>query len=138
MNVTTYEGLDHLNNVGLRQATQISQWYLMLFESNYQPTSADKMATFLLNATEVTDTETPSRPQISFDESTNGLISNASSPVDITLTAAKTIYGYAIVSSPTKGSSSGVLLAAGKFDTPKPRSSGEVITIIAGLDDLCS
>lgn len=136
--ITTYEGLDYLNNAGLRGGTPITQWYVILFEADYTPTKSDKMSTFLASATEITAVEGATRVPINFDASVNGTISNDSSPVEIVLTEAKTARGIAIVSAPAKGASTGILLAAGRFTSPKQRDIGEAISVIAGLTDLCS
>lgn len=136
--ITTYEGLDYLNNAGLRGGTPITQWYVILFESDYTPTKADKMSTFLASATEITAVEGATRVPINFDASVNGVIDNGGAPAELVLTAAKTARGIAIVSAPAKGATTGVLLAAGRFTSPKQRDIGEAISVIAGLNDTCS
>lgn len=129
----TIEGYNYLLNVGLKQAAQVSQWYLLIFEGNYQTSPLDVMATFPTLAVECTAYDSVQRLPLITGSASGATLSNADNMAEYLMTLDKTIYGAAISSSPTKGSTAGILLASGRFSSPRVREAGEILRLTAGL-----
>lgn len=129
----TYEGADYLARAGLKGGAAVSQWFLMLYESDYTPHRGEKMSTFLTTVTECVAYAGGTRPEIVFGDPLAGEIDNAGDAIDFVMTADKTVYGAAIVSSPVKGSNAGILLAVGRLGSPKMREVGELLRLSAGI-----
>lgn len=131
--IITFEGFNYLLNTGVKGSAQVTQWYLMLFEGNYTPTPLDVMATLPPLAIECTAYDGVQRLPFTAGTVSNAVLDNAAAVAEYTMTANKTIYGAGIVSSPTKGSTAGILLAVGRFSSPKVREAGEILRLTAGL-----
>ena len=135
--VITIQGFNHLLDVGLRNATQVDTWYILLFENEYTPTQADVMATFPSLAGELTQYVAPFRPELVLPTApAGGVVSNAASVAEITFTGftgTKQVRGAAIVSAAAKGATAGILMAAAQFPSPKPVTSGDVLRVTGGL-----
>ena len=117
----TNEGVNHLLNVGFNGATQVTNWYVNLFSNNYTPLITDTAASFPLPAGEVTTQISEGARQAYVEApSTAKSISNAANKAVFTAASAFTAYGAELTSVSTKGSTSGILFAAGKFPTAKP------------------
>lgn len=118
-NLVTNEGLNHILNVEFNGATQITSWFLGLFEGNYTPTSGLTAATVASTATETTAYASATRPAYSPASSTAQSVTNSASRASFVFTGAKTIYGAFLVSASTKSGTSGTLFAAARFGTSK-------------------
>ena len=126
----TNEGLNHLFNVGFGGASQVNPWYVNLFSSNYTPLSADTAATFPASAGEVTTQITEGSRQAFVEApSTAKVITNAANKAVFTAASSFTAYGAMLASVSTKGSTSGILFAAGKFPIAKPLEAGDQLVV---------
>lgn len=132
-NLVPLEGLVHILGVTLKGVTQVTQWYLLIYEGNYVPISGDTGATFPGSATESTAYAESTRQAFVTGSTAGGTCDNTASPAQFTMNADKTIYGGAIVSAAAKGNTTDVLLSAVKFSTPKVLSNGTVLKVTAGL-----
>ena len=83
-NLVVNQGLNHLLNVGFNAATQVSTWYVALFEGNYTPVAGDTAATFPGSATECTAYNEATR--VTYNEATSSAqsITNAASVATFT------------------------------------------------------
>lgn len=118
-NLVTNEGLDHILNTVFTGSLQVSTWFLGLFEGNYTPVAGITAATITAASTEsIAYDETTRRP---YDEAaaSGQSITNAASKATFTMNASKTIYGAFLVSNSTKSATSGVLMSAARFGSPK-------------------
>lgn len=132
-NIMPVEGINHVLEVALRNATQTSTWYLLLFENDYAPQPTDKMATFPALAGEVVTYTDATRQPIVFSPAVGGQCGNVDNRNMVEFTATKTIKGGALCSSPSKGTSGGILLSAVQFTSPKFVDLGAILRVTAGI-----
>lgn len=118
-NLVVNEGLNHLLNVAFNGATQVSPWYLGLFEGNYTPVAGVTAATIASASTECTAYASGTRPEYVEAASTAQLTTNAANRASFVFTSSKTIYGAFVISNSTKGGTAGTLFAAARFGTAK-------------------
>lgn len=133
-NLMPNEGLSHMLGVTLKGATQILSWHVGIYEGNYTPVAGDTAAAFPASATESSAYAEATRPVLTLGVVTAGAADNSASRAEFTANATKTFYGGFVSSSAAKGSTSGVLLSAVRFASPKNLSSGEVLRVTAGFN----
>jgi hypothetical protein len=132
-NLMPVEGLNHLLGVALKSSAQVATWYVGLYEGNYTPVPGDTAAGFPTSATETTAYDETTRQVLTLGAVLSGAVDNSANRAQFTLNATKTIYGGFISSSSAKSSTSGVLLSAVKFSSPKSLESGEILRLTAGF-----
>lgn len=132
-NLMPIQGLNHMLSVTLKGAVQVGTWYLGLYEGNYTPSPGDLASSFPASATETTAYTGAARPALTLGAVTSGTVDNAALRAEFTMNANKTIYGGFISSASAKGGTSGVLLSAVKFSSPKSLESGELMRLTAGF-----
>lgn len=132
-NLIPLEGLNHVMNVLLKAATQVPTWYIALYEGNYTPDTNTTAATFPAAATECTAYTPTSRVEFVEGTVAAGAADNSASRAEFTFTAAKTIYGGVITSAAAKGATTGVLISAVRFASPKVLDVGSTLRVTAGL-----
>lgn len=118
-NLVVNEGLDHILNTVFHGGTQVGTWYLGLFEGNYTPIATNTAATIAGAATESTAYNESQRQEYKEGAASAQSITNSADKATFTMNANKTIYGAFLISNATKGATSGILLAAARFATPK-------------------
>ncbi len=124
-NLVTNEGLNHANDVLLHGTTQVTTWYIGIFEGNYTPVATVTAATITAASTECTAYASSTRPEYVEAASSSQVTTNAANRASFVFNATKTIYGGFVVSSSTKSGTGGVLLAAIRFATAKNVESGD-------------
>jgi hypothetical protein len=132
-NLMPTEGLNHLISVGVKGGTQIGTWYIGLFEGNYTPLATDTAAAFPAAATECTAYDETTREEFVDGAAAAGAVNNSASKAEFTLNASKTLYGAFMASAPAKGATTGVLLSAARFASPKAGEAGDIIRVTGGL-----
>jgi hypothetical protein len=136
-NLVTTEGFNHILDVVLHDASKISTWYFAMFTGNVTPLVTWTAANFTANATELTsNTEGYSESvRQTFVESaaSAGAINNTASKAAFTIATATSVIvrGAALVSSNTKGGTTGTLYSAADFSAPGDRSvvNGDTLTV---------
>lgn len=128
-NLITNEGLDSILNVSLRAATQITAWYIGIFEANYTPVATVTAATITAASTESTAYAEATRPVFTSPLSTARSLTNTASKATFTINATKTVYGAFLVSSSAKSGTTGVLMAASKNAVARAVVSGDILTV---------
>lgn len=128
-NLVVNEGLNALNDIMFFGATQITQWYLGLFEANYTPVSTVTAATIASASTESTAYTSATRPNYTPAASSSQVTTNSASRGDFVFNATKTIYGAFLISNNTKGGTAGKLFAAAQFSTSKSVVSGDELLL---------
>lgn len=123
------EGRNYILDAAVHNGAKISNWYVMLFEGDYTPQDSDTAANIGSRATEITAYSEATRPEFIENAPDNGKVDNQGSLAQFTMTAAKTIRGYALVSSAGKGTGTGKLLAIQKLATPKSYGIGDVVKV---------
>lgn len=128
-NLCVDEGLNSLLGVYFHADTQISAWYMGLFEANYTPVAGLTAATVAANSTETTAYNETTRRQFNPAAASAKAITNSASVGTFTFNATKTIYGAFLISDNTKGGTSGVLFSAAKFSAAKSVVNGDQLLL---------
>ena len=118
-NLLTTEGINHLLAVGVAGGSQVGTWYIGIFSGNITITDTLTAATFTSTTTELT-TQYSEATRVAFVESTPASKStnNIANPAVFTSAVDNVnIWGVGLLSSSTKGATSGVLLSAAKYST---------------------
>lgn len=118
-NLVVNEGLNHILNVEFNGLTQVTTWYLGIFEGNYTPVSSVTAATIASASTECTAYTASTRPAYVEATSTAQSVTNSASRASFVFNATKTIYGAFLVSTNTKSGTSGALFSAARFGSAK-------------------
>lgn len=118
-NLVVNEGLNHILDAVLAGATQVSTWYVGLFEGNYTPTAGLTAATVTATATESTAYDEATRVAYVEAAASGQSITNSANRATFTINATKTIYGVFLVSAAAKSATTGTLLAASRFAAAK-------------------
>ncbi len=141
-NLITNEGLDHILNTVLHADTQITTWYVAIFEDNHTPAAGDTYAT--PGYTESTAYTESTRPEYEEAAASSQSVTNSANKATFSINAAKTIYGASLVgggSAPsTKGDTAGggTLLCAAKFSSSKSVENGDTLNVtytVSAADD---
>lgn len=118
-NLVTNEGLDHVLSVLLAGGTQVSPWYVGLFEGNYTPVAGDTAATFVASSTESTAYDEAARQAYVEAAPSSQSVTNSSNKATFTMNATKTIYGAFLASASAKSATTGTLLSASRFSSSR-------------------
>ena len=133
-NLIPIEGINYLINAGIKGASQLSSWFVGLYEGNYDPVPGDTAATFPAAATELTAYSEAARPALTLGAVALGAVDNQASRAEFTgTTNGKLVYGGFVSSASAKGSGSGVLLSAVRFTSPKSLDAGTILRVTAGF-----
>lgn len=132
-NLIPTEGLNHILSIVLKAGTQQTNWYVALFEGNYTPVLGDTAANFAANATECTAYDSATRPAWTGGSVSGGAVSNTASKAEFVMSADKTVYGAALLSSSTKSGTSGVLLSNVRFSTAKVLETDDTLDVAVGI-----
>jgi hypothetical protein len=132
-NLMPVEGLNHILSTVIGGGTQVGTWYVGIFEGNYTPLLTDTAATFPALATECTAYDETTRREFVDGAVAGGAVNNSASRAEFTSNADKTIYGGFIASASGKGATTGTLLSAVRFASPKSFPDEAVLRITAGL-----
>lgn len=126
------QGLNHMLGVTLKQETQVPQWYVGLFEGDYTPTPDVTAQTLPGLATECTAYTQTARVPLVTGAVAAGAVSNANNLAEFNFSSSRTVRGAFIVSTPTKGATTGVLLAVVRFPSPRVMAADSVLRVFAG------
>lgn len=118
-NIIPTEGLNHLLDVLVHGSTQISPWYIALFEGNVTPAANLTGATFASTCTETTAYNETARVPYNEGAAAAGATDNGANRAVFTMNATKTIYGGAMLSTSPKSDATGLILAASKFSASR-------------------
>jgi hypothetical protein len=118
-NLVTNEGLNSVLGVYFHGDTQITTWYIGLFEGNYTPVATVTAATITSAATESTAYDEATRVEYNEAAAASQSITNSANKATFTINATKTIYGAFLVSASAKSATTGVLLSAARFGSSK-------------------
>jgi len=118
-NLVVNEGLNSLLGIMFHGDTQITTWYLGLFEGNYTPVAGLTAATVTANSTECTAYDEATRQAYDEAAAASQSITNSASRATFTFNATKTIYGAFLVSASAKSATTGTLFSAARFSSSK-------------------
>ena len=132
-NLIPTEGLNYIIGTSAAAVAQITAWYLGIYEGNYTPVAGDTMSTFPGSSTESTAYTEATRVAWTAGTVSAGAVSNSASAATFTINATKTIYGAFMSSVSTKSATTGTLLSAVLFASPKAVVSGDILNITSTL-----
>lgn len=133
-NVMPEEGRNHVLDVALNGATQVLSWYLLPFGNAYTPQDTDTAATFPALAGELTGYAGATRIEINTATASGGVVDNAANRAEFDFTTDTTVRGMALISTPTKGAASGILLSAVLLASPKTPGPDFIMRVLAIID----
>jgi hypothetical protein len=119
----------------LGATSKISTWYLAVFSAAVTPIASWTAANFSSNAAEITSSSegysNATRPAWTPGSVSAGVIGNLSSKAVFTIycTTSINISGAALLSSNTKGGTSGTLVSASRFGTARTVNSGDAFEL---------
>ena len=126
-------GIDFLIQSPFGAVAAIPNFYCTLFRNNVLPDAAMTAADLPTVLGEFTEYSEATRPEWARVYDGAGTWDNSASKAIYTPTAERTVYGSAIVSTPVKGSNTGLLLSVVRFSTAKPLSIGQEAKHVCGL-----
>jgi hypothetical protein len=118
-NLVVNEGLNSLLDIYFHGATQITTWYVGVFEANYTPVATVTAATITSAATESTAYDETTRVEYNEAAASAQSITNSANKATFTFNATKTIYGAFLVSASAKSATTGTLFSAAAFSSAK-------------------
>ena len=132
-NLIPTAGLNYMLGTALTGVTQLSAWYIALFEGNYTPVAGVTAATFPADATESTAYTEATRPVWTPGSISAGSVSNTASKAVFTINATKTIYGIGQTSVSTKSATTGTLISCARFAAAKAVVATDVLNVTSTL-----
>lgn len=116
-NLVVNEGLNHLLNVALNNATQTATWYVGLYKTAVAPAAGWTAATIHSNATKADEFDETTLPEYVEAASTAQSITNSAAKATFTMNATVTINGAYLKSNNVKlvTDTTGILFCASQF-----------------------
>ena len=136
-NVCTDEGLDHMLDSTFDSATQITAWYVEIFEDDVTPDGDTTYAVPVYTPSDAYDEAT--RPAYVAAAAASQVTTNAASKAVFTIDATKTIYGAALVGGGSDGDTpkdvagGGTLFSASKFTAAKAVVDDDVLNVTIAI-----
>lgn len=136
-NTVTDEGLDALLDIMFHAATQLTTWYVLLFESDTTPDGDTTYATPVF--TESTAYDEANRVQFEEAAASGQSMTNSANKATFTISDTKTIYGAALVAGGTDADTKddqaggGTMYCASKFAASKSVVDDDVINVTITL-----
>lgn len=135
-NLIPDEGINHILDVAVNGATQITTWFFGLYSGAVTPAANWTAATWVATATEITSnttgySETTRQAWVgtaAASDATSNLASKAVFTI-ILPSSTLTVNGCAMVSSDVKGGTTGKLISASRFATTRNLSSGDLFNL---------
>ncbi len=138
-NVLTDQGLNHVLNAVFHGGTQITQWYMVLFNNDFTPLVTNTYA--IPGYTESTGYSEPTRPPWVEGPASDGIITNTLNRSEFTMSVAETVYGLALVGggygpsikndkdelAPVDATNLGVLFCASKFPSSQALDAFDIV-----------
>lgn len=134
-NLIPTEGLAHILNVALGNTPKPASYHLALFSAAAQPAANWTAATFATQASEIVSmTEgysSATRPTWTPANTTTNSIDNMTSVAKVTMRTASslTVQGAAMLTSSAKGGTTGALISASKYASPRVFQDGDTYEI---------
>lgn len=130
-NILPDVSITYLMGTGYTGQSQLTDFYIGLYEDAYTPVVGDDMTSLLGATTEASDYTGGVRLDLT-GILANGVFSNIASPAEFEFTADKTVRGGFIANSSVIGNVSGVLQSAVEFPTAQVLETGFILRVTAG------
>lgn len=128
-NLVVNQGLNALLDIMFAGSTQVTTWYLGVFEGNYTPVASVTAATITSASTESTAYASATRPAYVEAAASSQSITNSANRASFVFNASKTIYGAFLISDNTKSGTSGTLFSAARFSSSKAVENGDELLL---------
>lgn len=129
-NLIVTEGRNYLLSAALKGGAAISTWYVALFSGDVTPQATWTASNFASQATEFQNYSEATRPAWEAGSVSSGVLDNYSEKATFTISEdTQTVRGAAVISTASKGGTSGTLLGAAKFTNAKSLDSDETLDI---------
>lgn len=131
-NIVVDQGLLHILGMIGNKDTIITNRYIGLFSGAYVPVPEDTAATFPGDATEFTGYSETTRQLWDLSAivgSPTGPLTNVDNKAEFTISSDATITGVFLTSAAAKSATTGVLLSAIEFDTPRNVLIGDILIV---------
>jgi hypothetical protein len=134
-NLIPAEGIAYILGASLGATSKITTWYLAVFSGNVNPASTWTAANFAAQATEITSTtegySNTTRPAWTAGAVTAGVIGNLASKAvfNIVCTTSVNIAGAGLLSTNTRGGTTGTLASASRFATVRQVYTGDAFEL---------
>lgn len=128
-NLVVDEGLTHILDILFKSGTQITAWYLGIFEANYTPAADDTAANIAVRSTESTAYNEATRETFVSGAIASNAVDNTASRATFTINATKTMYGVFLASTSAKSGTLGTLLSVASFTTARAVISGDELLV---------
>lgn len=134
-NLVVTEGMNHMLDVVLHGTTAVGTWYFGLYSGNYTPVATLTAATFTSATTEITSTtegySESTRQAFVEAAAASGSTNNTASKAAFTIATASSVsvWGAGLLSSSTRGGTSGTLLSAAKFSAVRTLYDTDVFNL---------
>lgn len=132
-NIIPTLGLNYILGTALTGVSQFTAWYLGLYDNNYTPLAADTITSFIAGAGENEAYTGTARQTITFPAISGGTVSTDASPNTFAFTSSQTIRGAFIATTAAWGGTTGLLISAVLFPSPKTLASGETLRVPVGF-----
>lgn len=130
-NLIPQEGCDFYQALMFKGAGQVTTWYIGIYEGNYTPVSGIKAVDIAATASESTAYTPTTRVEFNEGAVAAGSVDNSANRAEFAMTLNKTIYGGFIGSAQARGATTGVLISAVRFASPKVLSAGDTLRVTA-------
>lgn len=133
LNIIPLVGLNYMIGAAFTGVSQFSNWYLGLFDNNWTPATGDTMTTLIASAGENVAYTGTARQAIVFPAVSGGALTTSADPNVFAFTSSETIRGAFITTGSAWGGTSGLLVSAVLFTSPKTVVSGESLSVPVGF-----
>jgi hypothetical protein len=134
-NLMPIESLNYMLSASFDEGVQFGSFYVGLFSGNYNPTPSDVMSGFPSASTEVTAYTSANRPVLVLGAIANGAVDNFEVPTEFTGTVDGTVArGGFISTSASKGGTTGPLLSAVRFPSPRTINQGSRLEVAVAFE----
>ena len=134
-NLIPSDGMEFLMRAPFGDVSPIGNFYCGLWRGNVIPSKGLKATDIPSNLQEFVGYSETTRPEWQREYDGNGTSDNSDQAriAEFSFTADANLYGAFLVSSPTKGQGSGLLLSCVRFPSPRPVTAGQKGQLIAGI-----
>ncbi len=132
-NIIPDDAIAYLLGSSLNSVSQLTAFYIGLFQTAYTPVATETMTTLLANATETTDYSGGVRLTLTPNAIAAGVFSNAGNQAEFVFTGDVTIRGSFITSNSVRGNNAGLLISADEYATAKVMEAGATLKVTTGL-----
>lgn len=140
LNLVPAEGITYLLGAGIKGSSAISSWFLALYSGNVAPASNWAAANFVANASEITSSTEGYSQAARVAWVPGSVVANkltnaaAAARFNVVCTSTLNVAGAALLSSQTKGGSTGTLMSATRYGNVRTLGNGDAYDLVYELE----